>query len=185
MKDLKYINNDKAHVEELKKGSVIAFKFLFDKYGNRLYAFALGYLKSHEEAEGVVQDVFAKIWEKRADLKPECSFKSYIFTIAFNLIKKAFEKRKKGRNYINSKEESETIDISTSNQISYNFLMDQVLKLVEKMPERRREVFVKSRFEGLSGKDIAREMFISPKTVENQITSALNYLRSNMLTRSY
>lgn len=82
-------------------------------------------------------------------------------------------------------EVSETIDISTSNEISYIFLMDQVLKLVKKMPQRRKDVFIKSRFDGLSVKDIAQDMLISPKTVENQITSALNYLRSKMLTMSY
>jgi len=59
----------------------LAFNTLYKEYSGRLYRFAFGYLKSEEEAEELVQEVFTIIWEKRADLKEELSFKSFLFTI--------------------------------------------------------------------------------------------------------
>ncbi|GAA3614804.1 RNA polymerase sigma-70 factor [Flavivirga amylovorans] len=170
---------DKSLVESLKEGEVRAFETLFNRYNKKMYGFALGYLKSTTEAEGLVQDVFSKVWEKRNSLKPEYNFKSYIFTIAFNLIKKTFIKRSRMRNYIDSKDKRVDFDQSTLSQIDYNFMMERIMELVDEMPLRRRETFVKSRFEGLSVKEIAKEMSVSPKTVENQITSALKFIKAN------
>ena len=77
-------------VYNLSKGNLLAFNTLFNEYSGRLYRFAYGYLKSEDEAEELVQEVFTIIWEKRAELKEELSFKSFIFTIAFNIIRKHF-----------------------------------------------------------------------------------------------
>ena len=77
-------------VRNLSKGNLLAFNTLYKEYSGRLYRFALGYLKSEAEAEELVQEVFTIIWEKRADLKEELSFKSFLFTIAFNIIRKHF-----------------------------------------------------------------------------------------------
>ncbi len=173
------IEKEKALVECLKKGDIKAFESLFKLYNRKLYGFSLGYLKSPVDAEGVVQDVFSKVWEKRASLKTECSFKSYIFTIAFNFIKKVFNKRAQIRTYLNSKVEIIDLDQSTLSQIDYNFMMDRIMEIVSKMPARRKETFIKSRIDGLSVKEIAKEMNISPKTVENQITSSLKFIKSN------
>ncbi|WP_289062145.1 RNA polymerase sigma-70 factor [uncultured Zobellia sp.] len=180
MKTTKNVQSDQSLVKELRSGSPKAYGILFDRYSQRLYYFALGYLKSPSEAEGIVQDVFVKVWEKRTSLKTDLSFKSYIFTIAFNFVKKTFIKRSRVRDYINSEEGKITFDYCTSNQVDYNFLMDRLISIVSNMPERRQETFIKSRFEGLSVKDIAVEMGISPKTVENQITLALKYLRVHL-----
>ena len=85
------IEKDKSVlVRQLSNGNLLAFNTLFREYSSRLYRFALGYLKSEDEAEELVQEVFTIIWEKRAELKEELSFKSYLFTIAFNIIKKHF-----------------------------------------------------------------------------------------------
>ena len=170
---------DRLLVGKVKLGCALSYAKLFEIYGDKLYYFALGYIKSPIEAEGVVQDVFVKVWEKRESLKLECSFKSYIFTIAFNLVKKVFNKRKRLRKYIDSKEIIHGFDFSTENQIEYNFMMEWLNNLVGEMPERRRETFIQSRFNGLPVKEIAKEMNVSPKTVENQITAALKFIKAH------
>ena len=83
-------HNESQLVKSLSKGEIFAFNALYHEYSNRLYRFALGYLKSEEEAEELVQEVFFKIWEKRKELKEDLSFKSFLFTLAFNLIRKHF-----------------------------------------------------------------------------------------------
>jgi RNA polymerase sigma-70 factor (ECF subfamily) len=152
---------------------------LYNEYSGRLYRFAFGYLKSEDEAGELVQEVFTTIWEKRADLKEELSFKSFLFTIAFNIIKKHF----RTRTYLNEyfkKEIGDDLDMQTSQKITYDSLYQYVTELVNQLPERRREIFIKSRFEGLSIKEIAKKLGISHKTVENQLTDALKFIRTNL-----
>lgn len=77
-------------VRNLSRGNKSAFNSLYRKYSGVLYRFALGYLKSQTEAEEFVHEVFTVIWEERKELKEELSFKSYIFDLSFNIIKKHF-----------------------------------------------------------------------------------------------
>ena len=78
---------DKELVSELKKDNIEAFNQIFYAYSSKLYHFAYGYLKSKEDAEEMVQEIFSKIWDKRANINEEYQFRSYLFSIAFNYIK--------------------------------------------------------------------------------------------------
>jgi RNA polymerase sigma-70 factor (ECF subfamily) len=173
------LKNETLLVRNLSKGNLLAFNTLFKEYSGRLYRFAFGYLKSEEEAEELVQEVFTRIWEKRADLKEELSFKSFLFTIAFNIIRKHFRTQAQLSEYFKTGLGDAT-DIQTAQQVSYDSLFQYITKLVEKMPLRRKEVFIKSRFDGLTIKEIAAELKISHKTVENQLTEALKFIRTNL-----
>jgi RNA polymerase sigma-70 factor (ECF subfamily) len=148
-----------------------------------LYRFAFGYLKSEAEAEELVQEVFTIIWEKRADLKEELSFKSFLFTIAFNIIRKHFRTKCYLSEYFKTGISAD-FDMQTSQKITYDSLYQYITDLVNQLPERRKEIFIKSRFEGLSIKEIAEELKISHKTVENQLTDALKFIRTNLKMES-
>lgn len=168
--------DESALVRELSRGNLLAFNCLFRNYSARLYRFAFGYLKSDAEAEELVQEVFTRIWEKRADLKEELSFKSYLFTISFNIIKKHFRSKSQLYEYLRS-EISDNLDMQTSQQITYNSLYQYITELVNQLPDRRKTIFIKSRFDSLSIKEIAEELKISHKTVENQLTEALKFIK--------
>lgn len=163
-------------VQNLSKGNLVAFNTLYRAYCGRLYRFALRYLKSEDEAEELVQEVFTIIWEKRADLKKELSFKSFLFTISFNLIRKHFRTKSYMSDYFKTGIGSD-LDMQTSQKVVYDSLYQYITKLVKQMPARRKEIFIKSRFEGYSVKEIAEELQLSHKTVENQLTDALRYIR--------
>jgi RNA polymerase sigma-70 factor (family 1) len=160
-------------VNDLKNGDLKAFDDLFGKYSPRLYNFSLKYLKSVEEAEEIVQEVFMYIWEKREGLKPESSFNSYIFTIAYNIIKKYFIKKARENAF---KDDLIYTLLQQENRldqvIDYKLLLEKVEKMVDALPSRRKEIFIKRKYEGFSVKKIAEEMGISPNTVENQLASA-------------
>jgi len=173
------IENESKLVHNLSKGNLLAFNTLYKFYSGRLYRFALGYLKSEEEAEELVQEVFTKIWEKRSDLKEELSFKSFLFTIAFNIIRKHFRTKAYLANYLNTKI-SDDLDMHTSHKITYDSLYQYITNLVNQLPNRRKEIFIKSRLEGLSISEIAEKLKISHKTVENQLTQALKFIRTNL-----
>ncbi|PWD98869.1 RNA polymerase sigma factor [Marinilabilia rubra] len=168
-----------AHVKKLKGGSMEAFNQLFEAYSHRIYGFGLKYLKSEADAEELVQDVFLKLWRNRQKLKEEESFHSYLFTIAFNQIKDYF--RYKGI-YLDVEDNSliGTSDNSTEMTITYRSVLEQVSTLLEKLPQKKKEIFRLSRFEGKSAKEIAGLMDVSPKTVDNQISEVIGFLRKNL-----
>lgn len=172
--------SDLELVEKLQKGYVEAFDQIFKKYGDRLFGFALSYLKSKEEAEGLVQDVFLKIWKNQKNLKKESSLKSYLFTIAYHNMCKLFRKKQMHEKY---KEEIGLADSKTINleeQVEYKAALEQVEGLIEKLPEKQRIIFIKSRKEGKSTLEIAEEINLAPGTVDNNISAALKFLRKHI-----
>ena len=75
---------------------------------------------------------------------------------------------------------SDGLDMQTSQKITYDSLYQYITELVNQLPSRRKEIFIKSMFEGHTIKEIADELQISHKTVENQLTDALKYIRTNL-----
>ena len=171
--------NESQVVKNLSNGNLLAFNTLFKEYSGRLYRFANSYLKSDAESEELVQEVFTIIWEKRTGLKAELSFKSYLFTIAFNIIRKHFRTKVYFAEYLKSGITSD-LDLQTSEKITYDSLQKYITEIANQLPARRKEIFIKSRFEGLSVKEISDELNISHKTVENQLTDALRFIRTNL-----
>ena len=173
------VHKESKLVKELKNGNILAFNSLFEEYSNRLYYFALNYMKNEAEAEELVQEVFTRIWETRSNLKEELSFNSYLFTIAFNIIKKHFRRKSQTTEYFREYVYSD-LDLQTTQQLDYNSLRTYLNEVVEQLPEKRRKIFQMSRFEGLNTKEIAKELNISTKTVENQLTDALKFVRTKI-----
>ncbi|WP_346858246.1 RNA polymerase sigma-70 factor [uncultured Draconibacterium sp.] len=164
---------DYIHIVKLIDGDARSFDVLFEKYSGRLFNFALKYLKSVEDAEEVVQSVFLYIWEKRGSLKPEFSFNAYLFTIAHNIIKKQFLKKARDNAY--KDEVLYTLlksDNSLEKIIDYKYLLKKVEEIIEQLPPKRKEVFIKRKYQELPVKEIAAEMGISPNTVENHLSAA-------------
>ena len=171
------MQNDSFQVNKLKIGDIDSFDSLFLKYSPRIYKFSLKYLKSEELAEELTQEVFLNIWEKRGNLDPSQSFNSYIFTISYNLIRKHFIKKARENTYKN-----ELIhnfldsDNNLDRVIDYKLILKKVENIIESLPPRRKEIYLKKKYEGLTIRQISEDLGISPNTVENQLTAAQRYL---------
>jgi RNA polymerase sigma-70 factor (family 1) len=174
------VNSDKELIRKLKKGDIEAFNQIFYAYSSKLYHFAYGYFKSKEDAEEMVQEIFSKIWDKRMDIKEEYEFRSYLFSIAFNYIKKQFRSKALINKYTEFATPTNPKSEQTNEDVNYASLKLRVDQLVNQMPEKRKVVFFKSRFEGKSSKEIAEEMNISQSTVENHLNQALRFLRLHL-----
>jgi RNA polymerase sigma-70 factor (family 1) len=172
-------DNEVRLVISLSKGNILAFNALFKEYSSKLYRFAMKYLKSEEDAEELVQEVFTIVWEKRKELKAELSFRSYLFTISFNIIRKHFRTRAMVMEYFRTSNLAD-IDHKTMESISYESLNEYIKVLIEKLPDKRKDIFIRSRMQGQSIKEIAESLGISHKTVENQISSALKTIRISL-----
>lgn len=171
--------SDQSLVQSLQKGNVQAFDSLFEVYSPKLYGFALKYFKNESDAEELVQEVFVKVWENRNSLKSEHSFKSYLFTIALNIIRKHFNKKATALRYLESlSHEPEFADQSAAE--NYEATLRLIYQIIDQMPERRREIFTRSKFEGKSAKEIAEELNISAGTVDNQVSEALRFIRTRL-----
>ncbi len=178
---MKLLPGDNELVERLQKGDVEAFDLLYEKYSGKLYSFGLKYLRSSAEAEELVQSVFLKLWENYKTLKSESSFKSYLFTIAYNDICKLFRKRHYRQKFIDDTlyEKSEASS-DTEEGLDYQSFMEQVIQIINKLPERQKSIFLKSRVEGKSTKEIAGEVGLSSGTVDNYISKILKLIRKRL-----
>jgi RNA polymerase sigma-19 factor, ECF subfamily len=162
----------------LKESDHNSFQKLFEMYSKPLFLFSMSYLKSKEDAEGVVQEVFIKIWKNRKELKTDTSFKSYLFTIALNTIRKHFNT--KSRLY--EIKHGILIDflknkIEIDDRDDFQFLLDKLDGFIQQMPEKRREVFIRKKIDGKTLNEISQELAISVKTVEYHITEAMKFLK--------
>lgn len=183
---MKKFQADNELIEKLRNGDVEAFDQVYQRYAGRLYAFSMKYLKSKEEAEELVQSVFLKLWETQKKLKKETSFKSYLFTIGYNEICNIFRRRKYQLNFLaNLSFKSSEASGETEEQIDFVFKKEQVDQIIAQLPEKHRTVFLKSRKEGKSTKEISDELNLSKGTVDNYISESLKFIRTNLKDRHF
>jgi RNA polymerase sigma-70 factor (ECF subfamily) len=179
------LNNNKSNTELiklLKKGDIAAFDAIYNKYCHKLHQFVFMYLKQEEDAEEVVQEVFIKIWESREKVDVYLSFESFLFTIAYNSTMSLLRKRvseTKSREYLKSLQKIETEE-KVIDEIQYNELNNKVQSLLEQLSPRQSEIYLLSREEGLSHKEIAIKLNISESTVNNHLVTILKFLKSNI-----
>ncbi len=165
-------------VEGLKKSDVSCFDELFEKYSDKIFRFAMHYLKREEEAEEIVQNVFIKVWENRKNLKSELSFKSFIFTIAHNAILKYFRNVAYHQSFVKEQILTTSSESNDESRIEYNLVLQEVNKLIEELPEKKRIVFIKNKIDGLTSAEIAKELNLSKSTVDNHISEAVKILKN-------
>ena len=173
--------DDRQLAGQIKKGQILAFDQMYDRYSQRLYRFSKSLLKNHEDAEGVVQETFFRIWKKRDELNERKSFRSFLFTISYNLIVDQFRERVKDQEYeqfiIKQAQQNYSNPVT---ELEYKELKKQVNKAVNELPEQRKNIYKLSRGKGLSYKEIAEKLHIKSKTVENHINLALRYIRKQL-----
>ena len=177
---------EKILVSLMKAGNSFAFEKLYFGYSKKLYNFALNILNSKEDAEGIVQNVFTKIWETRSEINTELSFGSYIFRIAKNMMLNQLKKKINEKTYINyllTKPEDTSRPVEqVINFMELNF---EIERIISELPEKRRKIFRLSRNEGLTYKEIAEKMNISVNTVNTQISKSLEHIRDQLTIEFY
>jgi len=159
-----------------------AFKLLFDRYWGRLYTTARTYLKDGEVSEALVHDIFLNIWIKRDQLNI-LNLKNYLTSATRYHVYKELKIKKTARIVYTE----ECIEFNASfavNQAEEKFsaqtLKKQLGYYLGSLPRRCKEVYLLSREEQLSNQEIANRLNISKRSVENQITHALQHLRVNI-----
>ena len=168
---------DRRVVELLKQGDAETFEKVFFSFAERIYYFAMRYMRNQHDAEEIVQEVFVKLWENRSNLNDQLSFSGYLFTIARNTI---FNQNRKK---VNEQAYQEYVKVflenstrRTEEDLIYSDIKGIVDKVVEDLPPQRKLIYKMSREKGLSYKEIAEELKLSERTVEAHIRLALKTL---------
>jgi len=170
------------YIEGLKSGSYSDFNKLYSIYADLLYGFVLNLTKSPTEAKDVLQETFLRIWQNRQNISANTSFKSYLFTIAKNLILNSLRKQVDNIHfdqYIKNEFHLQADDNIEQN-INFDDFMEKLNSAKKKLSPRQKEVFELSKEKGLSIDQIAQELNISTKTVKNQLSLSLNIIREEL-----
>jgi RNA polymerase sigma-70 factor, ECF subfamily len=172
---------DSQFILQIKSGDKGSFEIIFRKYYQELCQHAYRFVTDVHLAEEIVQDFFFKFWIKRESLAVNSSLKSYLFRAVQNHSLNHLEHVKINRKY------ADYIGFQTAaggsavtDHMIEKELERQIQKAIVCLPARRREIFELSRFEGLKYQEIADKLEINIKTVESQMTKALEQLRSEL-----
>jgi RNA polymerase sigma factor (sigma-70 family) len=173
-------------VIRLKNGDEDAFCLLFHQFGPRIYGTARRMFLSHEDAEELVQEVFLKIWKKKAHLKDDLSFHGYLITIMKSLVYKktisksrflAYQKSAAVAEHSLTNEVDISLDFETRFQIS--------VKAIEELPKSQKAVIELKYLKNQSADEIAEHLRISKRTVESHIYKATKTLRQKLAASNY
>lgn len=160
------------------KGNKRAFSAVYDHFEPKLFAFVFKITRSRVTAEEIIQEIFIKLWVRRAKLGKIDNPDAYVYSMAanatFNYLRKEVRKAA-----IVEKLRRDTIAYHNSTEEVINFCESYaiILQAVEQMPIQRRTIYLMSREKGLTNQEIAKEIKISPNTVRNHLTEALRTLR--------
>ena len=171
----------------IKKGDIRAFDKIYEKYSTRLYIFVNGIIKSQKDAEDIVQEVFFKIWNNREKINEYLSLQSFLFTIAHNTTISIIRKKINENSYVSYVKSIQSAKELTTGEVEleYKQLEEHYKTVLNKLPERQKEVYLLSRDEELSYKEIAERLGISVNTVENHMVKALKFIRTNIKSTSF
>ncbi|MGK0363820.1 MAG: RNA polymerase sigma-70 factor (ECF subfamily) [Saprospiraceae bacterium] len=172
------LKEEKILLQRIKESDDTAFRQLFDAYYKYLTVTAYRYLHESEKAKDMAQDAFVELWNRRETLTITFGVKAYLRQAVVNKCLN-YIKREKRIDFSENAllPETPTAPEATDN-LEYEDTRKTVQDAIDTLPERCRIIFCMSRFDEKSHKEIAAELNISTKTIENQITRALKTLRS-------
>lgn len=177
---IQYDDNELLYL--LAQNDKAAFTELYNRYWQKLYAIAYNRLKETQTAEDIVHDVMAGLWSSREKINIEL-LENYLATATKYAVLGKLRKKERERQFQNSLHQTPVFELQIEEKLHYKKILEVIKTEVELLPERCRLIFKCSREEGKPVKQIARELNISPKTVENQLTKAIKQLR--LATKSF
>ena len=176
------MSDEEKEMIALRNGSEKAFGTIYKRYAGKLFNFIM--TLSHGDrytAEEIVQSVFVKLWEVRAQIQPEKSMLSYLSVIAKNMLLNRYQRQTIEfvyQEYI--LQEQSPFDTATEKELERKWLEDFIDELIDQLPPSRKRIFILSRKEDLSTKQIAEIMHISVSTVETQLSLATRFMRRQL-----
>lgn len=169
---------DENYIQQIQNGDRDAFSKVYHEYFPGMCNFAFTITKREDEAKELVQDVFFSIWSKREAWQPKGSIRSYLYKAVKNRALDSLKHQKVERKWEQTIRNMYYSNIqSPEDDFCNSELANIIEESINKLPERRKMIFLLSREHDLTYKDIANVLEISIKTVETQMGRALKSLR--------
>mgnify|MGYP003656272722 CR=1 FL=1 len=172
----------KQLVTGLTTGDIDSFEKLYQLFSKKIYNISRRMRLGHEDAEGIVQEVFLKIWKHRANLDPELSINAYMIAIVRSLVIK--KTRKEARFYAFQAYQIPLLNPVTSSgpddDLIYLEFQDLSMEIIEQLPAGQRQIFKMRHLDNLSIEEISEKLNISKRTVENQVFRATNSFKKGL-----
>jgi RNA polymerase sigma-70 factor (ECF subfamily) len=168
-------------LQALADGDITTFEMLFRTYYQPLCNYAYTFLQDRQDAEEIVQSTFLMVWEKKNELAIRTSVKPYLYAMVRNACLNALKHEKiKQRHAGEELATAERSYDSVAHIVATNELEIRIKEAIDELPEQCRMVFKLSRFEELKYSEIAEQLGISIKTVENHMGKALKIMRDRL-----
>lgn len=177
----KPVDKEREMLLRLRQGDEGAFAWIYHTYKNLIGYKLLRLLKSETLVEEMMQEVFLKVWEHRASIAIDKSFKSYLYRITENMVIDLFRRAKKEKSILD--------EIIAGNTELYTHIEEAIFKkehanlldqLITQLPARRKKIFIACKLEGKSYQQVAKEYGIATTTVNDHLQKAMHYLKSRL-----
>ncbi|MFC0513207.1 RNA polymerase sigma-70 factor [Mucilaginibacter angelicae] len=175
----KIMMSDMQLIGLLKADDEAALSMIYRRYWASLFKAAYNILKDRQACEDIIQELFIKLWDCRTEVEISISLKAYLYaSVRYGVYRQIRTGSVKSEIFDDLIERLHTP--ATHNSIEHKELLLQINQVIDTLPEKCREVYKLSREECLSHKEIALQLNISTKTVENHLTKALRQLRGSL-----
>lgn len=173
------------HLDNVKQGDYKSFHVIYDLYVDRIYFFVIKFIKSRDQTNDIVQDVFIRIWEKRNQIDLSKSFEGFLFKIAKNEVLNTFSRSKREESIL---QEIMFESIKFLNTTENNLEMIETSQLIQEginqLPSQQKKIFELCKMEGLTYEQAAAELNLSVSTINTQMVNALRFLRNYLILTS-
>lgn len=165
------------HFSEIALGNKPAFEQLFRQYYKPLVGYAHVVLAHRETAEDLVQEVFYQLWARRQELRVDTSVKSYLYSMVRN---RALNHQAHLKVVASHQQWASDEPGGTEDPLEKDELAHRLETAIAQLPPERKKIFYLCKYEDKKYREIADEMGLSVKTIENQMGKALKYLRTQL-----
>lgn len=167
----------------LKDGDHAAYTEIYNRYWHVLYIHAARMLQDQDEAMDVVQDIFTTLWNRSSELQIYTSIKTYLYVSVRNQTLKLLSRSKLHDKFVKAIAENYREGMNVTDEtLAFNEFSRLIEKEIANLPPRMQEIFLKSRVEGLSHREIAKDLGVTEHTVKTTIYRTLKLLRSKLNT---
>ena len=178
--------DEKALLVQLQAGSADAFTQLYQAYAERLYYNILSLVKDGSTAEELVQDIFARIWQKRETIQIDTNFGAYLFAASRNRVYDFFRKLDRDHHLYASIKAAASYEYTHIEEaLLKRENVDMLQKAINSLPHQRRRAFELCKIEGLSYKEASEKMGISLSTLKDHMANAREAIRIYVSNHSY
>jgi RNA polymerase sigma-70 factor (ECF subfamily) len=172
--------NEQQLIDALKNDSQKAFNSIYTIYAKRLFAYAIQYTKSVQDAEEIVEDVFVHLWLERKVIRQSETLRALLFIMAKHYLINAYRARINSPVFEDYVDYQESITDNNHTQIEYDEFVKQVYKAIDKLPQTQKNVITLSKIQQLNNKEIAERLSLNEQTVKNQLSLGLKTLKQEL-----